>query len=117
MNLFGLNRSQSLPTRTLQTVDAHTLRQSLDQQAVVLVDVREAHEYATGHIHGAALVSLSTFDPGKIPSSADQKVVLYCHAGQRSAMAAQKLLQSGVSEVIHLDGGISAWLRAGYSVQ
>jgi rhodanese-related sulfurtransferase len=117
MNFFGFNRSSSSQTNTLQTIDAQTLKQWLDQQTVILVDVREAEEYATGHIPGATLMPLSTFDPRQIPQSQNQKIVLYCRSGQRSTMASQKLLKAGFSEVAHLGGGIGAWRKAGYPVQ
>ncbi len=116
MNLFQLNRANPSPARRLQTIDAHTLKQWLEQQTVTLVDVRELNEYRAGHIPGATLLSLSAFDPGKIPQSA-QRVVLYCRSGQRSTMAAQKLLSAGFPDVTHLGGGISAWTGAGYSTQ
>jgi rhodanese-related sulfurtransferase len=117
MNLFSVNPSQSLPINRLQTIDAQTLKQWLDQQSAVLVDVREPNEYATGHIPGAILVPLSRFDSQKIPQSSNQKVVLYCRSGQRSSMAAKKLLHQGCQEVTHLGNGIGAWARAGYPVQ
>ncbi len=117
MNLFSFNPSQSLQSSQLQTIDAQTLKQWLDQQSVTLVDVREPNEYATGHIPGAILVPLSRFDSQKIPQSSNQKVVLYCRSGQRSAMAAQKLLNQGYPEVTHLGNGIGAWVKAGYPVQ
>lgn len=117
MNLFGFNRSKALPTNNLQIIDAPTLKQWLDQQTVVVVDVREPSEYTTGHIPGATLVPLSAFDPGKIPPSQMQKIVLYCRSGQRSTMAGQRLLHAGFSEVFHLGGGIGAWIKAGYPIQ
>lgn len=117
MNFFSRNSAQSWPTQTLQTINAHTLKQYLDQQSVVLVDVREVGEYAAGHIAGATLVPLSSFDPQKILGGQNQTVVLYCRSGQRSAMAAQRLLNAGFNNLAHLEHGISAWVRAGYPVQ
>lgn len=119
MNLFSFNRTNTAnpsSTSRLHTIDAHTLKQWLDQKTAVVVDVRELSEYTAGHIPGATLVSLSAFDPDKIPV-VDQKVVLYCRSGQRSTAAAQRLLQAGFSEVTHLGGGIGAWINAGYSIQ
>lgn len=117
MNLFGFNPSQSWQTNPLQTIDAHPLKQGLDQQSIVLVDVREPNEHATGYIPGATLVPLSRFDAQKIPQSSQQKIVLYCRSGQRSTMAAQRLFNAGYKEVTHLENGIGAWIRAGYAVQ
>lgn len=117
MNLFGFNPSQSRQTNSLQTIDAPTLKQWLDQNSIVLVDVREPNEHATGYIPGAVLVPLSRFDARKIPQSPDQKIVLYCRSGQRSTMAAHQLLNAGYKEVAHLGNGIGTWIRAGYAVQ
>lgn len=98
----------------LQTIDAHTLKQLLDQQAVTLIDVRESGEYAGEHIPGAILVSLSNFNPRQIPQNNDANVVLYCRSGNRSTMAAQKLLDAGFPTVTHLELGMNAWKAAGY---
>lgn len=131
MNLFGFGRpaasgsaasgsaaSDSAST-SLQTIDASTLKQWLDQQSAIVVDVRETDEYQAGHIPGATLLPLSSFDPAQLPQaeSPAQKVVLYCRSGKRSTTAAQKLLAAGHSEVIHLGGGIGSWVAAGYPVQ
>lgn len=96
----------------LQTVSAQTLKQLVEQKAVTLIDVREPAEYAGEHIPGATLVSLSNFDPRKIPQ--DGSIVLYCRSGNRSAMAAQKLFSAGFATVTHLNGGIGAWKEAAY---
>ncbi|MEH2359782.1 rhodanese-like domain-containing protein [Nostoc sp.] len=99
----------------LQTVDAQTLKQLLKQQAITLIDVREPAEYAGEHIPGATLISLSKFDPRKVPQDDETKVILYCRSGNRSTMAAQKLFDADFTTVTHLEGGISAWKQAGYA--
>ncbi|MBE9207664.1 rhodanese-like domain-containing protein [Nostoc sp. LEGE 06077] len=98
----------------LQTVDAPTLKQLLKQENIILIDVREPSEYAREHIIGAKLISLSKFDPRKVPQNQDTQVILYCNSGNRSKMAAQKLFDAGFTEVTHLDGGIAAWKAASY---
>jgi rhodanese-related sulfurtransferase len=100
--------------RKLQTVDAQTLKQLLEQQTVTLIDVREPAEYAGEHIPGARLVSLSQFDSRKVPQNEDTQIVLYCRSGNRSTMAAQKLFDAGFTKVTHLQGGITAWKEASY---
>lgn len=51
--------------KSLQTINAQTLKKGLDQQSVTLIDVREPAEFVREHIPGAILVSLSLFDPVK----------------------------------------------------
>lgn len=109
MNLF-------FGTRSLQTLDAATLKQQLDQGSITLVDVREPFEYHKEHIPGAILVPLSRFKAQQIPQTAE-KVVLYCRSGHRSSIAAQKLLKAGFSDVAHLEHGISAWRQSGYPLE
>lgn len=102
----------------LQVVDVATLKQWLDKDYVMLFDVREPSEYAGESIPGATLVSLSNFDPNKIPRTQQKErekpVVLHCQSGNRSAQAAQKLFEAGFEEVTHLQGGLNAWKQAGY---
>jgi len=93
----------------LKVIDAFTLKQLLEQQAVTLVDVREASEYAGEHIEGANLIPLSNFDPNKIPQESNKTLILYCQSSNRSAQAAQKLLLAGRETVTHLQGGLNAW--------
>jgi rhodanese-related sulfurtransferase len=103
--------------KTLQTIDAQTLKQLFEQDVVTLIDVREPAEYTGEHIPGARLVSLSQFDPRKVPQDEDTKVVLYCASGNRSKMAAQKLFDAGFNSVTHLDSGLGAWKSAGYPIK
>jgi len=105
----------------LQTIDAATLKQWIDQGLVTLIDVREPSEFAGERIAGAQLKPLSKLesqlDSGFIPSEGGKTIVLYCQTSNRSAAAAQKLFLAGASEVTHLAGGLSAWKQAGYLTQ
>jgi rhodanese-related sulfurtransferase len=101
----------------LQEINALTLKQWLDEQKVILLDVREPGEYANEHIAGAMLLPLSTFDPTLVSPAEDKTLVLYCQSGKRSTQAAQKLLDSGFAEVTHLKGGLPTWKAAGYPTQ
>jgi rhodanese-related sulfurtransferase len=106
---------KTLNPKVLQTVDATTLKQWLDNKIVTLVDVREPAEYAGEHLANSILVPLSKFDPNKIPVDRDKILVLYCRTGNRSAQAAQKLFAAGFEGVTHLGGGIENWKQTGFS--
>ena len=60
----------------LHAIDAQTLKQWLQDSSLKLIDVREAVEYATERIPGAALHPLSQFNPDLIHLSEGQKLVL-----------------------------------------
>ncbi|MFN9019755.1 MAG: rhodanese-like domain-containing protein [Pseudanabaena sp.] len=98
----------------LQTVDSATLKQWLDHNQVILIDVREPSEYAAERIDGARLVPLSKLDINQIPFGGDKDIVLQCQTGIRSGQAAQQLLNSGIETVTHLEGGLNVWKQRGY---
>ncbi|NJD32942.1 MAG: rhodanese-like domain-containing protein [Gammaproteobacteria bacterium] len=87
----------------------------LQKGEILLVDVREANEYAFERIHGAVLYPLSTFDPNALPTRGP-RLVLQCASGKRSMMAAHKLQATGHAQVTNLLGGIQAWKAAGLPV-
>jgi len=87
----------------------------LQSGEILLVDVREVHEYAAERIHGALLYPLSTFDPKALPMEG-RRLVLQCGSGKRSLMAAHKLQAAGYGHLTHLAGGIQAWKAAGLPI-
>jgi rhodanese-related sulfurtransferase len=89
------------------------VRDGLAQGSVLLIDVREPHEYAHERIPGALLYPLSTFDPKAIPAASGKRVVMQCGGGGRSMRAAQALATAGVHGVENLDGGLRAWKAQG----
>src|SRR6201994_2729146 len=95
------------------------VRDQLGNGAVV-IDVREAEEWSTGHIPGAKHVPKS-FLESRIEGSApdrDQHVILYCQSGNRSAWAARTLIDDlGFSNVESMTGGITLWKDRGYDVE
>lgn len=102
-------------TVSLREVDAATLKDLLAQDKAVLVDVREADEFAREHIPGARLVPLSGFNPDDFPHEHDKIGVFHCASGNRTCQAAGQLLATGFAEIRHLDGGIAAWKAAGFA--
>lgn len=98
----------------LEAIEPAVLRDLLDRQEVVLVDVREPGEHKQEKIPGSVRVSLSQFDPKQIPDTAGKLLVLHCRTNNRSTQAAQKLLTAGYPKVTYLDGGLNAWKAAGY---
>jgi rhodanese-related sulfurtransferase len=74
---------------------------------VTVVDVRESHEFASGHIPGSVNLPLSRFDPGRLPKG--KPVVLICQAGGRSRDAVRRAHAAGRDDVKHYAGGMSHW--------
>jgi rhodanese-related sulfurtransferase len=87
--------------------------QALEEDRIVLVDVREPNETALERIPGAVLVPLSAFDPAAIPEPAGRAVVFTCRSGRRSVTASLAAQEQGFAYGAHLAGGILAWKAAG----
>ena len=104
-------------TSQLTEIEAISLKQKLDLQEVILVDVRESGEYATEHIVGSVSIPLSTFDENLIENTGDKPLVICCQSGMRSSRASQKLLENGYDHVMQLKGGLSSWKAAGLKTQ
>jgi molybdopterin/thiamine biosynthesis adenylyltransferase/rhodanese-related sulfurtransferase len=87
---------------------------------VAIVDVREADEWAQGHLPGAKHVArgyLESRIEGVVPDRS-QRVVLYCASGNRSALAARTLGHDlGYEHVESMTGGITLWKDRGYEVE
>lgn len=105
----GMSNSNTpdIPTVTVQ--DLHEARQS--KAPHFLLDVREPTEYAVGRIEGSKLVPLGELESrlGELPR--DQKILVHCKAGGRSAKAVGILRQHGFTDVHNVAGGITAWSK------
>jgi rhodanese-related sulfurtransferase len=79
-----------------------------------IIDVREAWEYRQGHVPGAENVPLAQF-VGRV-SELRFPLVLVCASGNRSAMAAEYLIEQGHDGVANLVGGTVAWRERGLPI-
>lgn len=109
---FGAARAETAPTIEVGQVREMAARGAL------LIDVREADEYAEGHAPGSVLIPLGQLPNrlAELQASRDQPVALICRSGRRSARAAEILRQAGFSKVYNVEGGMNAWSAAGLPV-
>ncbi len=96
-------------------VDPATLASRL-ADGILVVDVREQHEFDQGSIANAVLMPRGTIEGSiaTIAPDSDQPIALYCSVGARSALAAQSLEELGYRNVVSLAGGFDAWKQAGH---
>ncbi len=100
---------------TISPEDLYQQRQS--GPAPLVLDVRTPEEFRLGHIPGAVNIPHTELGPriGELQKS--QAVVLYCMLGPRARLGEKTLLDAGVENVFHLDGGLHAWQEAGFPVE
>lgn len=77
-------------------------------EKLTIIDVREIHEYAAGHIPSAENFPLSTLGADFSKLDKDQKNYVICQAGGRSAKAYDFLDAQGFN-VINIEGGMNNW--------
>ncbi|MFC7060945.1 sulfurtransferase TusA family protein [Halobacillus seohaensis] len=82
--------------------------QSLDDDSIIL-DVREAAEYAFGHIPNATSVPLDELDDRMGEFDDTKNIYVVCRTGNRSDMAALKLAARGFEHVYNVVPGMSDW--------
>ena len=118
---LGFKEMLAQANAEIDIISVHDLAYIIDDPDVTLVDVRGvAERNSDGGIPGSVHASrgmlefhadpecpahLSALDP-------DQRLILYCGTGGRSALAAKTLVDMGFPEVSSLAGGIDAWKAA-----
>ena len=97
---------------TVKQISATALKDKIAQQAaVVLLDVREPNEFEYARIENSLLIPLNQIPQRLTELNLHQEIVVICHHGIRSEMAAQFLVKSGFKNIANLTGGIDAWSR------
>jgi len=90
-----------------------------DDESLVVIDVRERHEYEAGHLVDSIHIGKGVLerDIEKHEIGEGQRMVLYCGGGFRSAIAAKSLKQMGYSNVYSLWGGWRGILAEGLETE
>ena len=83
------------------------LEEAVRTNAWTVVDVREPHEFASGHLPNALNMPMSSFDAMELPEG--KPVVLICQSGGRSRNALSKARAVGREDVRHFAGGMNGW--------
>jgi rhodanese-related sulfurtransferase len=91
----------------------------INQQNAVVLDVRDATEYASGHVINSRNIPLGELDAraAELEKHKAKPVILVCDTGNRSGKAVAVLRRLGIKEVFNLSGGIGAWRQAGLPLE
>ena len=99
---------QSYPIKRIEI--SPELRRQLDQDAdLVLMDVRTAHEWSSGHVAGALHVPMSEVAARGADLDRRSTIATICEGGYRSSLAASLLARAGFPDVMTVTGGMSAY--------
>ncbi len=88
--------------------------QLINQKNAVILDVREATEYAGGRIANAKQIPLSQLASKlkELEKFKEKPIIVACRAGMRSSGAVKFLKQNAFNQVYQLKGGLTAWQQA-----
>jgi glyoxylase-like metal-dependent hydrolase (beta-lactamase superfamily II)/rhodanese-related sulfurtransferase len=78
-----------------------------------VLDVREASEWAAGHLPGAVHVPYYRIPQQEVPLDPDRPLAVVCASGTRSSVAASLLQARGWKQLFSVPGGVTAWQAAG----
>ena len=99
-------------------IEVAEAKDMLTDAGVVVIDVREPHEYQAGHLPDATLIPVNSVFARREELPKDKKIVFVCAVGQRSALAAEMAAAAGLpaDHLYTLEGGTEAWRKAGEAI-
>ena len=109
--LSGCGGDSMKENNSYQQITQEAAKEMMDTQEVVILDVREQHEFDAGHIPGAVLLPVGTITEdtaAAVIDDLDTVVLVYCRSGNRSKTASQALADLGYTNVYEF-GGINTW--------
>jgi rhodanese-related sulfurtransferase len=100
-------------------VSAQQAVQLINRKDAVVLDVRDAAEFATGHIPNARHMPVAELDQRlkEIEKYKQRPIVVACRSGNRSVAACALLRKQGFAEVFSLKGGIQGWQQANMPIE
>lgn len=105
--LSGCGKKENSVETTYEKIPmSEGIKRMKSDENFILLDVRRADEFATGHIPGAVNLPNEEIGKSEIPSLPDknQTIYIYCRSGNRSKLAADKLLALGYTNLIEFGG-------------
>lgn len=109
--LTGCGAGGASEEKGYQQISQEEAKEMMDNQEVLILDVREQDEYDSGHIPGAVLLpvgSITEESAAEVIPEKDATVLVYCRSGNRSKTAAKTLAELGYTGIYEF-GGITTW--------
>ena len=90
----------------VKTIKGDELVEAMKDANTVVIDARDAKDFAKGHIDGAINIFVDEAKDklGELEQYKDKKVIVYCNSGKKSGKLAQFLVDNGFTDVYNADG-------------
>lgn len=92
--------------------------QLINRGKTLILDVRAADEFGTGHLQNAKNIPLAELGTrlGELDKFKAQPVIVVCNSGTLSGKATSQLVKAGFAQAVTLEGGIAAWKEVGLPI-
>lgn len=104
------------PEPVISHVSLEQARAEHESGRVLMIDIREPQEHATGVAQGVVLLPISQMAQrvAEIPKQTDQQVLLICNTQNRSRAVTEALQEQGFTNIRYVNGGMSEWAKRGW---
>jgi rhodanese-related sulfurtransferase len=110
--------SAGVPIERVPVLTMREVRDRLERnEALLVLDVRQVHEWAGGHIPPAALIEAGSLPTAELNLPHDRLITTHCGHGQRAATALSVLERRGYHDLALVTEGVDEWRAAGGSVE
>jgi len=102
----------------VQQLNVNEAVRLMNEDDVVILDVRENNEYSSGHIRDSIHIPMSALGKriNELEKFKNKKILAYCRSGARSNSACRTLSKQGFENVSNMAGGILSWSSANLPV-
>jgi len=102
----------------IQQLNVNEAVRLMNGDDVVVLDVREASEFSSGHIRDSIHIPMSALGKrlNELEKYKNKQILAYCRSGSRSNSACRTLYKKGFENVSNLAGGIMSWSNANLPV-
>ena len=98
-------------------ISVHEAKELMDRDNVQVIDSRELHEHADGHVPGSINIPHMATLVRAADLAKDRPILFICKSGQRSAVAAEFAAALGLTDLYNVEGGHDEWAAAGYPME
>ncbi len=111
--LLAVQRSAIAAAPFVNLEDART---ALEKSSMLVVDIREPGEHATGVAKGAVLMPIAQISKrlGELPAPKTQPFLVICNTQNRSSRIVEQLQAMGYTNASYVKGGMSQWAQRGW---
>jgi len=110
-------RNRGKPIARLKTCSVEQLKNVVDRAAVIVLDVRDDHEWRDGHIKGAQHLFVGYLQQQVARVPRDTPLAVHCSWGGRASLAVSILARNGYASVYNVLGAIRAWKSRRYPLE